>query len=226
MPLYYDLHIHSCLSPCAHDDMTPNNICGMAHLKGLQVISVTDHNSARNLRACQQAAGEYSLLFIPGMELCTREEVHLLAYFPTVEAAEEMGRVCRGLLPKMKNKPDFFGNQLVMDAEDTLLCQEEALLIGALNLGFSEAVRMVRQLGGVPVPAHIHRRNGVVQMLGFIPPDDGITAVEVRPGDCIPHGYRVLHSSDAHQLGDISECLYQLEADRTVEGVLEHLRAT
>ncbi len=224
MLLYYDLHIHSCLSPCAGEDMTPDNICGMAHLKGLQVISVTDHNSAGNLRACQQAAKEYSLLFIPGMELCTREEVHLLAYFPTVDAAEEMGQRCRGFLPPMKNKPDFFGNQWVVDYQGTLLYEEEALLIGALNLSFSEVVGMVRKLGGVPVPAHIHRRNGVVQMLGFIPPGDAITTVEVRPGDCPPVGYRVLHSSDAHQLGDISERLYHVSAEPTVQSVLDEMK--
>lgn len=205
MALHYDLHIHSCLSPCASEDMTPNNICGMAHIKGLELIAVTDHNSALNLRALAEAARRFQLLFLPGIELCTREDVHLLGYFPSVEAAEEMGARIRPLLPAMKNRPDFFGRQLLMDEADRVTGEEDALLIGALNLGFSEAVALVRALGGAPVPAHIHRGNGLIEMLGFIPPGDQLKAAEVKPGDPVPEGYAILHSSDAHQLQDISE---------------------
>lgn len=223
MSLYYDLHIHSCLSPCAAEDMTPGNICGMAHIKGLQAIAVTDHNSARNLRACCEAARRFDLLFLPGIELCTREEVHLLSYFPTLEAAEEMGQRCLELLPPMKNRPDFFGAQIVMNAQDEEIAREDALLIGALSIGFSEACSLVRSLGGVPVPAHIHRMNGAIQMLGFLPPQDAITAVEVKEGDFVPEGYRVLRSSDAHQLSDISEPLYTLQGCSAAD-ILDYLK--
>lgn len=223
MPPCYDLHIHSCLSPCADKEMTPNNICGMAHLKGLKIIAVTDHNSARNLRACQEAARRFDLLFVPGMELCTREDVHLLCYFPSVEQAEEMGRRVRKLLPPQKNRPEFFGEQLLMDAQDEVTGQEEALLIAATSLGFSEACALVRAHGGVPVPAHIHRGNGLVQMLGFIPPGDGLTALELKPGEPAPQGYRILHSSDAHRLGDISEALHSLDIPADLPSLLHAL---
>ena len=86
-----DLHIHSCLSPCAEEDMTPANICGMAHIKGLDAIAVTDHSSARSLPYVKEAADYYGLILLPGIEVTTREEVHLLGYFPTVEAAVEAG---------------------------------------------------------------------------------------------------------------------------------------
>ena len=88
-----DLHIHSCLSPCAEEDMTPANICGMAHIKGLDAIAVTDHNSARSLPYVKEAADYYGLILLPGIEVTTREEVHLLGYFPTVEAAVEAGEL-------------------------------------------------------------------------------------------------------------------------------------
>lgn len=205
MKLYYDLHIHSCLSPCADDDMTPCNIAGMARIKGLDMFAVTDHNSARNLRACERAAEDMGLLFLPGMELCTAEEVHVLAYFPSVEAAEKMGDMCLKWLPDKKNRPDFFGRQIVMDENDGETGEEDALLIGALSLGLDALTEKVRALGGVPVPAHVFRGNGLIQMLGFVPEDAGFRTLEAREGDQELPGCLMLRSSDAHRLGDISE---------------------
>ena len=83
----YDLHIHSCLSPCGEEEMTPNNIVGMAQILGLSVFAVADHNTARNLPAVRKLAEEAGLLFIPAMEITTAEEAHILSLFPSVEAA-------------------------------------------------------------------------------------------------------------------------------------------
>ena len=155
--LFCDLHIHSCLSPCGSDDMTPSNICGMAMLKGLNMIAVTDHNTARNLPAVKACADAYGLLLIPGMEITTREEVHLLGYFPTVDTALSFSEFLRGHMPNKKNKPSFFGNQLVMDEDDNVIAEEDELLIGAADLPLSELVKLIRETEGVPVPAHINR---------------------------------------------------------------------
>ena len=127
MEYFADLHIHSCLSPCGDEDMTPANICGMAKLKGLDAIAICDHNSARNLPAAQELCDAYGLLLLPGMEITTREEVHLLGYFETVEAALAFGEMLRGHLPNKKNKPQFFGRQLVMNSDDEIIGEEEAL---------------------------------------------------------------------------------------------------
>ena len=116
--MFVDLHMHSCLSPCADDDMTPANICGMAHIKGLDAIAVTDHNTGRNLPYVKEAADYYGLIFLPGMEITTKEEVHLLGYFRDVDTAVEVGEIFCSHLPKMKNKPDFFGTQFVMNTDD------------------------------------------------------------------------------------------------------------
>lgn len=209
MPLHYDLHIHSCLSPCADEDMTPQNICAMARLKGLQMIAVADHQSAGNLPALDACARQEGLLLMPALEVCTREEVHLLAYFGDVEAALVMGAWCRELLPGILNRPDFFGRQVYRDAEDNELGEEPLLLLMALDAGLTEVVRKVRTLGGVPVPAHINRgSNGLLTALGFIPEEDGFTALETDrrlPLMADVSAYRVLHSSDAHNLGDIAE---------------------
>ena len=228
--LFCDLHIHSCLSPCGSDDMTPSNICGMAMLKGLQMIAVTDHNSARNLPAAKACADAYGLTLIPGMEITTREDVHLLGYFPTVERALEFSEFLRGHMPNKKNKPSFFGNQLVMDEDDNVLAEEDELLIGAADLTLGELVKLIREAEGVPVPAHINRgSNGLLINLGFVPEELNLTAVEVWRGLPCAHtpqeGRVVLHSSDAHYLGDIMEADVSIELpERTIAAFLDHLR--
>ena len=208
--LFSDLHIHSCLSPCANDDMTPANICGMAVLKGLQMIAVTDHNSARNLPAVKACCDAYGLLMIPGMEITTREEVHLLGYFETVEQALDFSEFLRPHMPPKKNKPQVFGNQYVMDEDDNIIAEEDELLIGASDLRLAELTRIIRERGGVPVPAHINRgSNGLLINLGMMPDELGFTAVEVWRALPCAHtpqaGKVILHSSDAHNLGDILE---------------------
>ncbi len=228
--LLCDLHIHSCLSPCGSDDMTPSNICGMAMLKGLQMIAVTDHNTARNLPAAQACAEACGLLLIPGMEITTREEVHLLGYFPTTDRALEFSEFLRGHLPPKKNKPSFFGNQLVMDEDDNVIAEEDALLIGAVDLPLGKLVGLIREAEGVPVPAHINRgSNGLLINLGFVPEDLNLTAVEVWRGLPCAHtpqeGRAVLHSSDAHYLGDILEADVSIELpERSVAAFLDYLR--
>jgi|BioPla2DNA2_1021312.scaffolds.fasta_scaffold12675_5 hypothetical protein len=223
MNLYYDLHIHSCLSPCADELMTPKNICSMASLKGLDLIALTDHNSAGNVRIAEKAAMEEGILFLPGIEICTQEEVHLLAYFDSCDACEEMGAYCYEYLPHIQNKPDFFGEQVYI-GENNLPCRyEERLLISALTLSLEEVVQKVRSLGGVAVPAHIYRGNGIMTMLGFIPPQIGFTVVEIKAGEIPPAGLRSITSSDAHELGAIAERKYKLNATNTREEVLAYL---
>ena len=228
--LYYDLHMHSCLSPCGSEDMTPANICGMAHLKGLQMIAVTDHNTAGNLPYVQRCADAYGLLLIPGMEITSREEVHMLGYFPDVETAVSFGEMLKTHMPKGKNRPDFFGHQWVMNEDDEILSEEETLLIGASDLPLNKLADLVREYHGVPVPAHINRgANGVLVNLGFLPVGPGFTAVEVSKKLPCPRepqaGRVVLHSSDAHYLGDMAEAEETVSLpERSVEAFLQYLK--
>ena len=227
---FADLHIHSCLSPCGDNDMTPADICGMAKLKGLEMIAVTDHNATANLPYVQKAAEFYDLLLIPGIEITTREEVHMLGYFPDVDSAISFGDYLKPHMPKAKNKPAFFGHQWVMNEEGEILREEETLLIGASDLSLKVAAQAVREHGGVPVPAHINRgSNGILINLGFIPDDIDFTAVEVWRDLPCSHsaqaGRVVLHSSDAHYLGDILEPEVTIPLrDRSVDAFLDYLR--
>ena len=216
--MFADLHMHSCLSPCADDDMTPANICGMAYIKGLQAIAVTDHNTGRNLPYVKEAADHYGLIFLPGMEITTKEEVHLLGYFKDVETAVEVGEIFSSHLPPMKNKPDFFGNQLVMNTDDEMVDIEDRLLIGATDLDLEEGTRIIREHGGAAVPAHINRGHGLLTNLGLFPAEPEFPVVEVRNeldvNDKLVGNRRRLQSSDAHHLGDILEAVYDLPAER------------
>ena len=231
MEFFADLHIHSCLSPCGDDEMTPCNICGMAKIKGLDIIAITDHNTARNLPAAAEVCEAYGLLLLPGMEITTKEEVHLLGYFPDVPAALSFSEMLKGHMPKGKNKPKYFGNQLVMNSDDEVIDEEDCLLIGASDFSLAEASRQVIAFGGVPVPAHINRgSHGLLINLGMMPPDMFFPTVEVwrhLPCDeAVLRGKHVLHSSDAHYLGDIQEREHALRLDHeSVEELLNWMRS-
>ncbi len=214
-----DLHMHSCLSPCAEDDMTPANICGMAYIKGLQAIAVTDHNTARNLPYVKEAADHYGLILLPGMEITTKEEVHLLGYFREVETAVEVGEYFSSHLPPLKNRPDFFGNQFVMNTDDEVVAEEDRLLMGATDLSLAECAAYIRSRGGAPVPAHINRgKNSLLMNLGFLPEDVEFPVIEYwKPlplEEKLVGNRRKIWNSDAHHLGDILEAVNDLPVER------------
>ena len=231
MNLFADLHIHSCLSPCGDNDMTPGNILGMAVVKGLDVVAISDHNAARNLPAAKKIADAYGLLLAPAIEITTMEEVHMLGYFPDVETAVDFGKMLKEHLPQKKNKPAFFGDQLVMDEDDQVIDTEDALLIGATDLPLERCAELVRSVGGVPVPAHINRgSNGLLVNLGFMPEDIHFTTLEVWrhlpcPMDVLDNRH-VLHSSDAHYLQDIQEPEFTLHLkEKSVSALLDWMRS-
>lgn len=226
MSAFCDLHMHSCLSPCADDDMTPWNMVGMARIKGLDVIAITDHNACLNAEDAMAAGREYGVAVIPGMEITSREEVHMLAYFYTLEDALSAGEAVYRHLPAIMNDPLLFGNQIIMRNGDTPDGILDKLLINATDLSVDEVCALVREHGGVPVPAHINRgSNGMIGALGLMPFLPEYPVVEVYKGvECPAYatkGRFLLHSSDAHRLEDIQEQVFELEAEPTAEGVLK-----
>ncbi len=214
MKIYYDFHIHSCLSPCGDNDMTPNNIVNMAALKGLDAIALTDHNCGHNVSAAIEAAKELPLTVIPGMEIETAEEIHVVALFETVDAMEKMQNLVLSKLPPIKNKPALFGEQIIMDKHDKVIDFKEQFLITACSMDIFEVTEKVRSFGGVVFPAHIDKSSySVLSNLGTIPEELGFTSVEIKkkpiPENLKKEGidtrYNILHNSDAHYLWDISE---------------------
>ncbi len=204
----YDLHLHSCLSPCGENEMTPNNIVGMAEILELPVFAVSDHNSAQNLPAVCRLGAEQGILVVPAIEITTAEEVHVLSFFPDLTAALDMGEELYAALPRVANRPEIFGDQLILDEEDRVTGQVEKLLINAVSFSIETVFEKVRQRGGVPIPAHIDKpAYSVLSSLGFLPPELEVHTVEISPRGLekgfVPPGaapLRIISSSDAHGL--------------------------
>lgn len=219
---YYDLHVHSCLSPCADNDMTPNNIAGMASLKGLGIVALTDHNSTKNCPAFFAAAKKNGIVPIAGMELTTAEDVHIVCLFPSLDKAAEFDSRFQEYRVLYKNKKEIFGEQLILDENDEVIGEEENLLPNASRLPISEAVVLAGEYGAVCFPAHIDREaNGMISALGCIPTEPHFSSIEFRDKKNINDytekyglsGRLILTDSDAHYLGDISEAENFLELD-------------
>jgi 3',5'-nucleoside bisphosphate phosphatase len=219
--LSYDLHIHSCLSPCGDEDMLPSNIIGMAYLAHLDVIAVTDHNSCRNCPAVLKLAQQYQIIAIPGMELTTMEEVHVLCLFAELSDAMSFDEYVYARLMKIPNDERVFGKQEIYDEEDRLIGTEEYLLINATEISFEELGRLMKDFHGVYIPAHIDKNsNSLLSNLGFISPDADFTIAELAD---ITHleelsqknpylkKCNIITNSDAHMLGKINEAMNYLE---------------
>jgi len=220
---FYDLHIHSCLSPCADDDMTPANIAGMAAVQGLNIAALTDHNTAKNCPAFFAHAKRYGIVPIPGMELTTAEDIHVICLFPDLDSAMRFDAIVEERLIKVKNKAEIFGNQFIMDENDEKIGEVDNLLINATTIDLEEAFYTVRSLGGVCYPAHIDRESGgLVAILGDFPEEPTYTAFELNlkasleeyKARCpVIDGKRFVVSSDAHNLWSISEAENSLAID-------------
>ncbi len=215
--MYYDLHMHSCLSPCAENEMTPNNICNMALIKGLDLIAVTDHNSVKQLPAFAQAAKTIGIRALYGCEIQTIEEVHVLGLFAVLEQAMKLQEWIDLHMPGIPNQTDYFGDQWICNAQDEMLEQEPRLLLVSLNVSLEETVEKIHELGGRVILAHVlDRENSVTNQLGFIPMDLPYDGLEIKTPE---QKQRVLDThpwisedstywfidSDAHRLIDISE---------------------
>ena len=222
IPLYYDLHIHSCLSPCGDDDMTPSNITGMAAVKNLDVIALTDHNSCRNCPAAIEAGKRLGITVLPGMELTTSEEIHVLFLFASLGRALSFDAyVYEHLLP-VRNRPEIFGTQLIVDENDKVSGSLDKLLISATDIPFDETGKLAYSFGGICFPAHLDKSStSLISNLGAIPPDSTFSCAELKDMKNLhrlkrEHPYlencRILSSSDAHYLWDIAEPNLQIYA--------------
>lgn len=216
MPLFKaDLHLHTCLSPCGGYDVTPTSVVGRAAELGLDIIAVTDHNSAENVAPALEAArrlGDKAPLVLAGLEVTTAEEAHLLAVFGDLGSALTMQAMVYGHLQPGKNNPDVFGQQIVANADDEVEEFNQRLLIGATDLPVQMAVRRIHGLGGLAIACHVDRpAYSLVGQLGMIPPELDLDAVEISRRVGVEKGRELLMgrtltivtNSDAHALDDV-----------------------
>jgi len=242
IPVYYDLHIHSALSPCASDEMTPNDIVGMALLNGLDLIAVTDHNSFSNseavinaAQAAKNKAGK-ELIVLPGAEISTVEEAHVVCLFSNLDSAMNFEAELTPYYSTISNRIDIFGNQTLYDENDRIIGEVERMLIAPTSISFDDLHSLVNKYHGAFIPAHIDRSSfSVISNLGFIPPHLEINTIEISPIG-MENGFDVhradmfvgkkpVFSSDAHQLWVISERKKYLSLPNlTAEAAIDFLR--
>lgn len=207
-----DLHVHTVLSPCAEVEMIPPLIVQKALEQKINIIAITDHNASANLSAVQKAAEGTSLTVLPGMEVQSREEVHLLTLFETLDALEAWQTEVDQMLPDFSNQPDFFGEQLVVDKTGNFLRHEPRLLLTSTSFSIDDIFIRVMELGGIVIPAHVDRFSyGLFPTLGLISENWNVPALEISrqitPQKALTtfpavRNHPLIQSGDVHRLDD------------------------
>lgn len=207
-----DLHVHSVLSPCAEVEMTPRNIVWHAAHYGIDIVAITDHNACDNVMAALEAARNTSVTILPGMEVETKEEVHVIVLFETMDQLSVWEQFVNKHRSGRMNDEKRFGAQFVVDAEDEFIRMKPEMLLSSLGCGIHEVSAMVNELGGICIASHVDRpMHSLIAQLGFIPPDVELAAIEVsiltKPQEAQKRfpgigKLSVVTSSDAHRIED------------------------
>ncbi len=233
-----DLHLHSCLSPCGDNSMTPATAAGLTKLAGVDVAALTDHNTVRNGRAFAEACEAYGVSPLYGMELTTAEDIHMVCLFLTAEEAEAFEDQVWQERVLIRNRPGYFGDQLLMNADDEVVGEEPNFLPNATKLDLASAFSLVERSGGICWPAHIDREsNGIIAVLGTFPADPPFGIVEFRDPGNIPSyteqypnlkGLTTVYGSDSHRpeaVPEEAEFYMDVGDDGTpAEAVFRHLQ--
>ena len=227
MRIKYDLHIHSALSPCADDNMTPSNIVGFAKLQGLDAVAIADHNAIANVKVAMDVGDAFDVVVVPAMELQTAEDIHILCLFEKFENLQSFYNCIN--FADIQNRAEIFGEQLILDEDDNVLGQEQRMLLVASGVSVEEVVSLAKQHNGIAVAAHIDREeNGMVAILGTVTEDFSvveISATATKQIQCYTTGRKVITNSDAHTLEDIGVADGELEVvERSAKGILQALR--
>lgn len=234
MTAYYDFHIHSCLSPCGDNDMTPYNVVNMARLQGLDIIALTDHNTCLNCPAAVKAGQEAGVVVVPGMELCTSEEIHVVCLFADLKSSLEFSQEIHTHIPKIENRAEIFGEQQIRDERDNIIGEEKLLLTTSTDISIDEVENILNKYGGIWFPAHLDRASySVISSLGILPDSLSLHAAEfTRNADLeeykntypILNKTKILTNSDAHYLENILPAENKLELkELSAKSVIEML---
>lgn len=227
MRIKYDLHIHSALSPCADDNMTPSNIVGFAKLQGLDAVAIADHNAIANVKVAMDVGDAFDVVVVPAMELQTAEDIHILCLFEKFEDLQSFYNSIH--FADIQNRAEIFGEQLILDEDDNILGKEQRMLLVASGISVEEVVSLAKQHNGIAVAAHIDREeNGMVAILGTVTEDFSVVEVSATANQqiqCYTTGRKVITNSDAHTLENIGVADGELEVvERSAKGILQALR--
>ncbi|MGI6603473.1 MAG: PHP domain-containing protein [bacterium] len=207
-----DLHVHTVLSPCAELEMGPRAIVQAAMAKGLGLLAITDHNAWANVAPVVALAARMGIAVLPGMEVQTKEEVHVLCFLPGLKELQEVGKEIGRHLPPLENRPEVFGDQIIVDEEENILSLEDKLLLSSVDLTLEQVAQITQAAGGLIIPAHVDRPAfSLLSNLGMVPSGLNVAALEIsashdpkmvcREFPELEH-YTLVASSDAHRLSD------------------------
>lgn len=221
MKAYYDLHIHSVLSACASEIQTPNNILNMCMLKGLNIVSITDHNTLKQMETIDKIVPSYDFLFLYGVEVTVKEGFHVLAYFENLQQALVFDKIIEEANPKIPFQNQY-GRQVLCDEFDEEIKEIDYQLNVPLSINLETMITEVHALDGVVILAHIDRTSGILEYCSDFS-NYKIDGIEVREKDKITslliqypylNNYQILYSSDAHSLENIHEREFFLELEK------------
>ena len=207
-----DLHVHSLLSPCAEIEMTPSNIVWHAVQHKVDIVAITDHNACDNVGAALEAAKGTDVTILPGMEVESKEEVHLIVLFEKMRQLKEWEEFTKCHMSGRLNNAERFGAQFIVDAEDNFVAEKTEMLLASLTVGVAQITEQVKKIGGICIASHVDRPTySIISQLGFIPADVELAAVEVSRNmsieqapkripaiGCLP----IITASDAHVMDD------------------------
>lgn len=213
MKYYYDLHIHTCLSPCGDILMTPNNILNMAYLKELDIIAITDHNSTLQLPSIMELSSSYNMLVIPGVEVSTKEGYHVVCLFKSLNDANAFQSVLENFLNKTLYDKNMYGEQQILDVNDEVMAEIDYHLPPNTNLNVDRLNKVVKKIGGLLILAHPHKYKNLEISDEFIAKFDGIEVNKKDPNHVYNLQKKNFNNSDAHQITDISERESYIELD-------------
>ncbi len=231
-PFKADLHIHTCLSPCTELSMSPKGILTAAKHKGIDILGICDHNSSENSLAIMKAAKKMQVHILPGLEVTSEEEVHVLALFDDIGNALKLQEHVYQNLPG-KNDEESFGMQVIVNEIEEVLGFNDRLLIGATTIPLDEVIGLIHALEGLAIASHINREAfSIIGQLGFIPDKLRLDALEISPSITIeeakkkyPYNYPITCSSDAHYPDDIGKSYTSfLIQDGTVSEIKKALK--
>jgi len=231
----FDLHIHSALSACAENTLSPRRIVDRACQAGITLLALTDHNASANVPPALEAGRRHGVGVIPGIEVTTREEAHVLVLFDDLDTLTDWQAVVDAALPAVPNRVEFFGPQIVYDAADEIVGVDERLRQVGIEMGIDAITEAVHERGGVVIPAHVfRRRHSLTSQLGFIDPTAAYDAVEVTPREWrqqahqlgrLVSGFPVVAGSDSHFLEDVGHWWLEVVEDvTTARGLMSAIR--
>ena len=227
MKYRYDLHIHSALSPCAEEEMTPVTIVGQAALAGLDFVAIADHNAIGHVPLALRAGEEFGVRVVPAVEVQTSEDIHLLCMFRTYGELEDF--FSRIPVSERKNRADIFGEQLYFDEDDNVIGREERMLLDSAAISCDDVRELAFSLGGVAVPAHIDRdANSMLNVLGAVPAEYPTVELSSRASEEELKKWSgerlVIVDSDAHILEHMSDRGEIDLPEGSVDALIDRLR--